>query len=184
LERRYAVVDAALGLASASFNKDMMILLESADMWENLLPPRDLTFARRALVFTLLSSADCHIAETIGVQHTTCLVRTFTALLAEVGAREVESFKPCLRCPWTASLCAAFGTEEGGVRCYPAGFVVPIRDPASIARCLLRLHHDPQLLLSQSQAALGIHQASLDWQDYADRALVAYQQILSATSFL
>ena len=71
--------------------------------------------------------------------------------------------------------------EEGGVRRYPAGFVVPIRDPASIARCLLRLHHDPQLLLSQSQAALRIHQASLDWQAYSDRAITQYRQIIQTT---
>lgn len=71
--------------------------------------------------------------------------------------------------------------EEGGVRRYAAGFVVPIRDPASIARCLLRLHRDPQLLLSQSQAALRIHQASLDWQAYSDRAITQYQKIIQTT---
>jgi glycosyltransferase involved in cell wall biosynthesis len=71
--------------------------------------------------------------------------------------------------------------EEGGVRRYPAGFVVPIRDPASIARCLDRLYQSPELLQKQSEAALKIHQASLDWQAYADRAIQHYRQIIQTT---
>ena len=68
--------------------------------------------------------------------------------------------------------------EEGGVRRYSSGFVVPIRDPGAIARCLNRLYHSPELLRKQREAALKIHQASLDWQAYADRAIQHYRQII------
>ncbi len=72
--------------------------------------------------------------------------------------------------------------EHGGVRRYPAGFVVPIRDPAAIAQCLLRLYADPALLALQRQAALRIHEFPLDWQSYADRALAGYNSLLSSRS--
>jgi glycosyltransferase involved in cell wall biosynthesis len=71
--------------------------------------------------------------------------------------------------------------EEQGVRRYPAGFVIPIRSSAAIARCLNRLSEDRALLLQQSRAARQIHESSLDWQAYADRAIKSYHEIIQRT---
>lgn len=68
--------------------------------------------------------------------------------------------------------------EPGGIKRYSAGFVVPARDPAALAACLQRLAAEPELRSAQARAALRIHESALDWQDYADRALAGYQQLL------
>jgi len=68
--------------------------------------------------------------------------------------------------------------ESGGIRRYSAGFVVPVRTPEALAVCLRRLALESELRFSQAKAALRIHESKLDWQDYADRALVAYKEVI------
>lgn len=66
---------------------------------------------------------------------------------------------------------------------YPAGFVVPIRRPDCITRCLELLYENPQLLASMRAAALNFSQSKLDWENYARNLVQKYQGFLLNSNF-
>ncbi|MBF0480105.1 MAG: glycosyltransferase family 4 protein [Desulfovibrionaceae bacterium] len=68
--------------------------------------------------------------------------------------------------------------QQGGIREYPAGYVVPIRDPGAIAWCLRALYEDRRLLEEKREAALQIHEKRLDWTAYATRNVALYETLL------
>jgi glycosyltransferase involved in cell wall biosynthesis len=68
--------------------------------------------------------------------------------------------------------------HPGGVLEYPAGYVVPVRDPGAIAWCLRSLYDDRQLLEAKREAALQIHEKRLDWAAYAARNIALYHSLL------
>ena len=72
----------------------------------------------------------------------------------------------------------AHGAE--GVEQFPAGFLVPIHQPAAIAWCLRRLAREPGLWARQRQAALALAAEQLSWEAYGERAIQHYQQLLEA----
>lgn len=75
-------------------------------------------------------------------------------------------------------LCGEQGVRrESGVTEYPAGFVVPIRRPDSIAWCLKRLASHPELWRNMRGRALGLANAALSWDHYGSRALSRYGEI-------
>jgi starch synthase len=64
---------------------------------------------------------------------------------------------------------------------FPAGYVVPIRRPDSIAWCLRQLACNPEVWRSKRQAALELARESLSWEQYGDRALARYQALVNGT---
>lgn len=64
---------------------------------------------------------------------------------------------------------------------YPAGFVVPIRRPDCIARCLELLHENPALLTSMRVAAINFSQNNLDWENYAKNLVQRYEGFLHSS---
>ncbi|MBM4223503.1 MAG: glycosyltransferase family 4 protein [Gammaproteobacteria bacterium] len=68
---------------------------------------------------------------------------------------------------------------ERGVTEFPAGFVVPIRDPDAIARCLDRLAGEEGLWAAKREAALSIAESSLSWKHYGDRAVSRYRKLFA-----
>jgi starch synthase len=79
-------------------------------------------------------------------------------------------------------LQGAEGLADGaeGVEQFPAGFLVPIHQPAAIAWCLRRLAREPGLWAHQRQAALALAAEQLSWEAYGERAIQHYQQLLAA----
>jgi starch synthase len=69
-------------------------------------------------------------------------------------------------------------SRECDVTEFPAGFVVPIRRPDSIAWCLRHLAVNSDLWRKMREAALGLANASLSWAHYGDRALLRYHSLL------
>ncbi len=69
--------------------------------------------------------------------------------------------------------------RDFGVTEFPAGYVVPIRRPDSIAWCLRQLADDADLWRSKRQAALRLADSSLSWDHYGDRAVAHYESILN-----
>lgn len=71
------------------------------------------------------------------------------------------------------------GIERGAaVVEYPAGFVVPIRRPDSIAWCMQELATHPSLWAEKRAAALAIAAGALGWDHYGQRAMNLYQALL------
>jgi alpha-maltose-1-phosphate synthase len=68
---------------------------------------------------------------------------------------------------------------DGRIDEYPAGYVVPIRDPDAIATCLRLLANDPQLVGEKRAAALDLRGSGLGWSDYARRVLDSYESLLA-----
>ena len=68
--------------------------------------------------------------------------------------------------------------HPGGILEYPAGYVVPARDPGAIAWCLRALYEDRSLLGTKREAALQIHEKRLDWAAYAARNVALYETLL------
>ncbi len=68
--------------------------------------------------------------------------------------------------------------RECDVMEFPAGFIVPIRRPDSIAWCLNRLASHADLWREMRQAALGVASESLSWERYGDRALAHYRSMV------
>jgi glycosyltransferase involved in cell wall biosynthesis len=68
--------------------------------------------------------------------------------------------------------------HPGGIVEYPAGYVVPVRDPGAIAWCLRALYEDRRLLEAKREAALQIHEKRLDWAAYASRNVALYETLL------
>jgi glycosyltransferase involved in cell wall biosynthesis len=66
-----------------------------------------------------------------------------------------------------------------GVTEFPAGFLLPIRDPDAIAQCLDRLAGEEGLWAAKREAALSIAKSSLGWQHYGDRAVRTYRRLFS-----
>jgi glycosyltransferase involved in cell wall biosynthesis len=62
---------------------------------------------------------------------------------------------------------------------FPAGWVVPIHDPAAIAHCLRRLSQEAGLWEGKRRAALELAQGALGWDAYGDRAIAHYRSLLS-----
>jgi starch synthase len=60
---------------------------------------------------------------------------------------------------------------------FPAGYLVPIRRPDSIAWCLRELSCNQDAWLSKRAAALRTAESSLGWDQYADRALARYREL-------
>jgi glycosyltransferase involved in cell wall biosynthesis len=71
----------------------------------------------------------------------------------------------------------AISSHDGIVE-FPAGYMVPIRDPEAIARCLRQLSEDADLLESKRAAAIKLREAGLDWSRYADAVLMGYRTLL------
>ena len=61
---------------------------------------------------------------------------------------------------------------------FPAGFVVPIRRPDAMARCLQRLHNEPLLWERMRKAALELANNELNWPAYGKRAITHYKTLL------
>ena len=61
---------------------------------------------------------------------------------------------------------------------YPAGFVIPIRRPDCIARCLQLLYRDDNLRDKMRLQALTISQRKMDWSHSADELVSQYQMLL------
>jgi len=60
---------------------------------------------------------------------------------------------------------------------FPAGFLVPIRDPKAIEECLLNLHKSPEKLVSKRESAKKLRDSNLSWERYADRCIDLYKKI-------
>jgi alpha-maltose-1-phosphate synthase len=70
------------------------------------------------------------------------------------------------------------GREVGqGVREFRAGYVVPARDPAAIARVLRWLAEDSEKLSCMREAAVTLAQRDLSWRRYAEANLVKYREL-------
>jgi starch synthase len=69
--------------------------------------------------------------------------------------------------------------QVNGVEKFPAGFLVPVHQPAAIAWCLRQLALEPGLWADQRQAALTLAAAGLSWEVYGLRAIELYKQLLS-----
>ena len=74
------------------------------------------------------------------------------------------------------------GSESGGnpleIQEFPAGFVIPIRRPDAIARCLQRLQNEPLLWERMREAALELASSELSWSAYGERAISHYKSLL------
>lgn len=71
--------------------------------------------------------------------------------------------------------CEAPVTGPMGIKCFPAGYVVPIRAPAAIAWCLEELQG---LWEKKRESALELAQRKLSWEAYGQRAIQMYTELL------
>jgi glycosyltransferase involved in cell wall biosynthesis len=60
---------------------------------------------------------------------------------------------------------------------YPAGYLVPVRRPDSIAVALQDLHASPDRLAAMRKAAEGVASRALSWRASAERRVTAYQEV-------
>lgn len=70
--------------------------------------------------------------------------------------------------------------EDGTILEFPAGWVVPIHSPGSIAHCLRQLASEPGLWERKREAALRLARGSLGWDAYGERAISLYRSLLPA----
>ncbi|HAN45490.1 MAG TPA: glycosyltransferase family 1 protein [Cyanobacteria bacterium UBA8156] len=59
------------------------------------------------------------------------------------------------------------------------GFCVPIRDVEALKEKILYLYENPDILQEMSQNAHQRAQTALSWEQYGERAIAAYQQLLA-----
>jgi len=62
------------------------------------------------------------------------------------------------------------------------GFVVPIRDPDAIARCLCALRDDPARLAEMKRAAAASLGEGGSWQEYGCRVAEHYRRLIARAS--
>ena len=68
--------------------------------------------------------------------------------------------------------------ENRDILRFPAGFVVPVEQPDSIAYCLKRLEEDKHLLKSMRENAQTLAKGRLSWASYAQRAMSMYEGLV------
>lgn len=68
--------------------------------------------------------------------------------------------------------------NDHDIQQFPAGFVIPIHRPDAIARCLQRLYNEPLLWERMREAALELASSKLSWNDYGERAISHYKNLL------
>ena len=71
---------------------------------------------------------------------------------------------------------------SNGVEEFEAGYLVPVNKPNAISSCLESLACDENLWNRKRRAALDIASTALSWQDYANRAIRLYQELMSTGS--
>jgi glycosyltransferase involved in cell wall biosynthesis len=59
---------------------------------------------------------------------------------------------------------------------YPGGYVVPIRDPASMAKCFRALALNESLWIQKCRSATMLVDGDLDWSSYAKRNIELYER--------
>jgi len=69
-----------------------------------------------------------------------------------------------------------------GIEEYPAGYVVPIRDPEAIAGLLWELAANPHLLWQKRCAALALREQRMGWDTFAERTVAVYQSLIATRS--
>lgn len=105
----------------------------------------------------------------------TCTAFVFPSQEEGIARAQVEAL---------ASGLPVIGTHEGGattlIRDGVEGFIVHGRDPQNIADAMIRIFLDPNLNHKMGKAAFAKGGLKNTWQDYGDRLLEKYVQLLNS----
>ena len=115
LARKYAVVEAVTRVIETKFHHMAHALLDTSDLWDNILPARDRTVTNCSLAFEMISGSECSMEHSIGTQHRKCPHRNFLLLTSRAAAAELDGFRECGRSGWGKEF-KAFADRHGGIQ--------------------------------------------------------------------
>ena len=62
---------------------------------------------------------------------------------------------------------------------FPAGFLIPIHSPEAISFCLKKMAYEQNIWMTMRQAAIQLASDKLSWNNYGERAIQHYRNLIT-----
>lgn len=122
-----------------------------------------------------------HIVNFVGAQEQAHLPLFYSAATAVVMPSDYESFG-MVALEAMATGTPVIASQVGGlaflVRDQETGFLIPVREPSSLAECIIALLHDPQKAKNMGESASRLAQ-EYAWTTISKRLLHVFEQVLT-----